>query len=51
MANRTKTPLEQVQMRGNAEVFNFMTLQRTPEKDLSLIIRPQNINKQGTIKQ
>ena len=46
-----KTPLSQVDMRSNFEVYTFMQLQRTPEKDLSLILRPQDIQKQGRIKQ
>ena len=40
MANK-KSELEQRDMKSDFEVHTFQTLQRSPEKDISLILRPQ----------
>ena len=34
-------PLEQRDMSSDFEVHTFQTLQRSPEKDISLILKPQ----------
>ena len=36
-----KTPLSQRDMKSDFEVFTFQTLQRSPDKDLSLILKSQ----------
>ena len=36
-----KSPLEQRDLKSDFEVYAFMTLQRKPERDLSLILKSQ----------
>ena len=36
-----KVPLEQRDMKSDFEVHTLQTLQHTPEKDISLILKPQ----------
>ncbi len=36
-----KTPLSQRDMKSDFEVYTFQTLQRSPDKDLSLILKSQ----------
>ncbi|KKN08732.1 hypothetical protein LCGC14_1053820 [marine sediment metagenome] len=40
-----KTPLSQRDMKSDFEVYTFQTLQRSPDKDLSLILKSERARK------
>ena len=40
-----KTPLSQRDMKSDFEVYTFQTLQRSPERDLSLILKSERARK------
>ena len=40
-----KTPLSQRDMKSDFEIYTFQTLQRSPEKDISLILKSEEARK------
>lgn len=42
---KKKTPLSQRDMKSDFEVYTFQTLQHSPERDLSLILRSERARK------